>query len=464
MKPLVWLLHRKIELAIFLFGVLLRLSMSWNYHATWSYDSYLHWEVIQWIADHGKVPGAEATFESFHPPLYYAVGAWFLNHGVTRDGMVWVSIVCGVLRLGVIWAGLELYVVGSRLARVMALALAAAVAASVHIDGMVYPEALNGLLCAVAMVLVPLAFRRSTMARWPLAFAIGMVLGLAILTKISAVSVLGAVGVSVFLEFLISRKTLRIRLCNALPWAFTAVTCLAVCGWYYANNVRVYGQPFVTSFDLNSQYGMVADADKQRFLDRRTLGYLFDWDTSIYRFPYAIEGLGNHPRFFPVTVASTFVDFWCYRFQGYDMPWQPWHPGRSPRTRQDPTVMTFARCAVAGGTVIFAATVAAWFASLRRVVRHRDLGRLALLLVVLFAVAASAQYTIKYPIDGLGVIKGIYITFAGPPMYALFGIAASWAQRKRSLWPIFGSLAVALWLVVSYTVYCRLGLRILPVS
>jgi polynucleotide 5'-kinase involved in rRNA processing len=35
--------------------VLLRLSMVWNYHFAWSYDADFHWEVVQWILDHGTV-------------------------------------------------------------------------------------------------------------------------------------------------------------------------------------------------------------------------------------------------------------------------------------------------------------------------------------------------------------------------------------------------------------------------
>jgi hypothetical protein len=462
MKPLAWLSRRRIELGLFLFGVLLRLSMYWNYDPSWSYDSNLHWEVIQWIADNGKAPAAEATFESFHPPLYYAAGAWLLLHGVGRYGMAWFSIACGIVRLSVIWAGLELYVRGSRLARIMALALAAVTAASIHLDGMVYPEALHCCLDAVAMLLVPLAFRRSTMARWPIALAIGVLLGLGILTKISTIAVIAAVALAAFLESLIVRRAIVTRLCNALPWAFMLAVCLSVCGWYYARNVRAYGQPFITSFDIPSQSGLATEVEKLPFFDRRTLGYLFDWDATVYEFPYGRPGIGSPPRFLAVSIASTFVDFWDYGFQGYKKPWQI-KPGREQRSHTDIKVMTLARAAVWGGTVIFVATAVAWFAAFFRLLRDRDIGRLALLLIPLLTVLASLRFTIKYPLDGIGVVKAIYMTFGAAPAYALFGVAAGWAQRKRYLWPILASLVVALWLVAAYSVYCRLGLRILPV-
>jgi len=462
MKPLAWLFRRRIELALFLLGVLLRLSMYWNYHPAWSYDSNLHWEVIQWIADNGKAPSAEATFESFHPPLYYATSAWLLLHGVGRHGMAWFSIICGIVRLGVIWAGLELYVPGSRLARIMGLALAAVTAASIHLDGMVYPEALHGCLCAVAMLLVPLAFRRSMMARWPLALAIGVVLGLAILAKVSSAAVIAAVAAAALLETLIIQRTIVVRVCNALPWIFTLAVCLSVCGWYYARNVRVYGQPFITSFDIPSQSYIAAETDKHPLIDRRPLGFLFGWDPTLYENPYARSGFGNEPRLLAVAVASNFVDFWRYGFQGYQKPWLL-NPDRASLSTTQAKVMTAARAAVYGGTVIFLATVCAWFAASFRLLRDRDVGRLALLLFPLSTLLATLHFTTKFPFDGIGVIKSIYMTFGAAPAYGLFGVAASWSQRKRYLWPILASLIVALWLVAAYSVYCRLGLRLLPV-
>src|SRR5437867_2221119 len=238
MDGLRWLLRRKIELAVFLVGVLLRLSMVWNYHVTWSYDSETHWELVQWILDHHMVPGVESTFQSFHPPLFYATAAWLVQHGFTRETLVWFSIACGIIRLGTIWAGLELYVVSSRCARVMALALAAVVSASVHLDGMVYPEALNCMLNAVVMLLLPLAFRRSGKFRWPVTLAIGFILGAAMLTKVSTITVAGAIGSAVIAEFLLSRKLLRARMLNVLPWAGMFAVCLGMCGWYYARTMR----------------------------------------------------------------------------------------------------------------------------------------------------------------------------------------------------------------------------------
>jgi 4-amino-4-deoxy-L-arabinose transferase-like glycosyltransferase len=453
-----WLGQRKLELAVFLGGVLLRLTMTWNFDARWTYDADLHWQVVTWILEHGKVPHPESTFSSYHPPLYYAIAAGLVKLGFARAQVLWFSVFCGVVRLGLIWAGLEWYV-RSRWARVTALAVAAVVAASVHLDGMVYPEALSGTLIAGAMLLVPIAFRRSSRARWVVAGAVGLMLGLACLTKVSGFVVLSAVLAAAGLEFFVRRRPWRTRLRSGLPWVGMLGVVLAVSGWYYLRNVREYGTPFVTSFELPSQSWLVAaDVDKP-LLDRRTLGFVFGWNDAVYREPSRPSGLSRHPRFFPVAVASTVVDYWGYSYQGYEGahasgPGTPIRPAWQVRPA--------ARLAVVGGTVIFLAAAVAWLFAARHVLRRRDMGRLALLLIPLATLVGALAFAIRYPVDVYGVIKGVYMTFGAPPVYALYGVAVGWSRRRPERWPLFGLLLVALWLVGAYSVLCRLGVPLVP--
>jgi 4-amino-4-deoxy-L-arabinose transferase-like glycosyltransferase len=459
---LAWLRARWPELALFLLGALLRLSMAWSYDATWSYDSDGHWAVLEWIREHHAVPSPEAVLHAFHPPFYYATGAWLVDHGVSRAGMVWVSILCGILRLGLIWAGLELFLRESRRARLAALALAAVLAASVHPDGMVYSEAMSGMWVALGMLLVPLAFRRPPRTRWRLAAALGLVLGVALLTKISGLVLLLAVGVAALLELLGSEQAWRRRALDAAAWVGTLVLCLAVCGWYFGRNVRDYGRPFVTSFDLPSQHWLVAPQDDVPALHRRSLGYFLSWDPAIHRWPFSPAGLRPYPSFFPVAIASTFTDYYNFSFSGIDpsepSPMKDWLENR-PVT---PELLSFSRGAVLGGVAIFAATAAAWILAARRTLRARDFGRLALLLVPALMLAAALHFATLNPVDHYGVVKGVYLQFAAPPLYAVFGLAVEWLWQRRVRWAGLAVLGVAFWLVASYTLWCRLRVPLVP--
>ena len=461
-----WLGTRKTEVAIVLLGVLLRMSMWWNYDALGSYDSGEHWSVVQWIATHWRVPYPEFAFSAFHPPLYYGIAACLSRLGVSRANMPLLSIVLSCLELVVIWIGAELYLPRSRAARLATLALAAVLAALIHLGGMNYPEALSCLLNAMVILLVPLAFRRDGSDRWPLATLIGVLLGAALLTKVSAIAVIAAIAIGVAVELFTPRRSTRSRLLNLAPWAGAVVVCFAMSGWYFARNVREYGTPVVVSFDLPAQEGRrserpsVVDSERKKFLDRRTLGFLFGWDDSLFIHPFTPWGLDAHHRLVPVAVASTFVDFYSFGFEGYDHPFPRKGLERAPRGQA--AAEGFARAAVAGGMAIFFATLVTWIVACARLVRDRDFGRLTMVLVPLVTLLATFQFATRYPLDTHGVVKGIYMSFGAPPLYGLFGVAVGWAARTRDRLVVLLGLLAALWCAGAYSVFCRLGIRLLP--
>jgi hypothetical protein len=459
-----WLRIRRLELAVFLVGLVLRSSMAWSYDAGWAYDADGHWWVIEWMLAHHRVPPPDAVLHAFHPPLYYALAAWLIAHGVTRAGLVWISILCGSLRLALIWAGLELLLPTARLARLAGLALAAVLAASVHPDGMIYPEAMNGMWVTAAMLCVPGAFRSPPATRWRRACAIGLLSGLGMLTKISGLVLIASVGVAALLEFAFSARPWRRRALDLLSWSAMLAVCLAVCGWYFARNVRDYGRPFVTSFDLPSQHGLIAPYDAVPGLDRRTLGYFVGWDSSVLVWPFYPAGIQPYPRFFPVAIASTFTDYWNFSFAGLD-PAAPALMKDGAEARPVPDdLLAVARAGVLGGTLIFASVVCAWAAAVWVLFQQRDFGRLSLTFVPAVTLGAALQFATIHPVDSYGVVKGIYLQVGSAPLYGLFGLAMAWAGRERRRWPAFAALAAALWLVAAYTLWCRLRVPLIPLA
>jgi hypothetical protein len=457
-----WLGSRTPELALFLLGVLLRASMSWTYPRGWAFDYSDHWDVVKFIGEHGRIPEVEELREAFHPPFFYVSSALWLKLGVTSTELVAESIGCGIARLGLIWAGLEIYLPHSRAARLSALALAAVLAASVHVDGMVHPEALNGLWTATAMFLAAAGLRRSGGARWRLAIAAGVVLGIGMLTKISASIIVVALGVTAATELLLRRGALRTRVFRILPWAAAFCMCVAICGWYYARNVRGYHKLFLTSFDLRFEHSLVAESDKTPYLYRRALGFFIGWDPAIFKFPYFPTAIRPNSQFWPVAVASTFVDYWNYTFSGLS------RDQRSPMMalywQLSPRILRASQFSVIGGTAIFLAVVSAWCATIGKVLRRHDFSSFFLLLVPLVTVASAMHFAVANPVDHYGVIKGIYMQFGAPPMYALFGLAVAWCLEKSDRWPLFATLMAALWCVAAYTVYCRLRLPLVPLG
>lgn len=451
--------RRKLELGVLGIGILLRMSMAWNYHATWGYDADGHWQVVDWYVRHKSIPSPDDLFHAFHPPLFYVLAALLHSIGIARSELVWFSIGCGVVRLCLIWVAFELYLPRMRVARVSALALAAVTAASVHVDGMVYSEALSGMLLCAVMLLVPPLFNGRP-RRWLLGAMVGFLLGLAMLTKVSALAVLGALLLGGLLELLSLRAWSRVTN-RLLVWGALLVVFVGISGWYFARNVGPYGKVFVTSFDNHWQKG-----DMQRFahvpyLERRPVEYFVGWSSSVYEWPYYPSASAEMPRFFPVAIASTFMDFWNYSFASIR---PEAHTGMrvAGDRAMTPLVLQFSRYAVVGGTVMFLAVVLTWIACAFRLFQVKGWGLLSLLLVPLLVLVASLHFATNYPLDRYGVVKGVYMQFGAPPLFALFGVAVAWSTRAWWRFPFLAVLAGGFWLVTSYTVLARFGIQLFP--
>jgi 4-amino-4-deoxy-L-arabinose transferase-like glycosyltransferase len=279
------------ELALCALGVLLRLSMLGGYDIRWSYDSDDHWPYIAWFSTHWKLPPLSLSRETYHPPLYYVMAGTLLKLGAGR-GVQAFSFACGCARLGLIWYGIERYLPRRRMARLVALALAAVLPASVHLDGMITGEALSGLLATGALLLGAHALRTTGAARWRYAIMTGVVVGLQLLTKVSALATIGALGLAAVLEMVHRQDRWEGRLRRFVPWLGGLLVVGAVSGWYFARNERLHHKAFLSGFD-GLDTGYLGETQKTPYLDRRTLGFFLDWRSDIFRYPYSPAGSGG---------------------------------------------------------------------------------------------------------------------------------------------------------------------------
>jgi hypothetical protein len=445
-----WLRHRLPEILLVLFGIALRVSMLRSFPPQEGYDFEYHWEYVAWFARHGTLPPLELR-EAFHPPLFYVLAGWLVRWGSGPEGVQLVSVVCGGLRTVLLWAGLELYVPGSRLARIVALALAAVVPASVHIDGMVSGESLFSLLVLVALLLAPQVFRAAGPRRHAFAALSGLVLGLAVLTKASGLTVLGAVALPVLAQLVVGGEGWRGRARRLAPWCVAFVAFAMTSGWYFVRNQAHYGKPVLTSFDGWEAFYMVAYRDMP-IIFRRPPEFVVGWSPEIYDAPVYPSAALSRSRFFPILVASTFADYYNYSFA----PRRPDLPSVTAALKPMPAeALALARASVAGGTVVALVTLLAWCAMGVASVRARAYDGALLLLVPLIAVLAQLGFAIVYPYDLLGVVKGAYLQFASPPLAAVFGIGTAWLAGRGRLRLLAALPITALATVAAYTIYCR---------
>jgi hypothetical protein len=439
-------------------GVLIRLSMALTYDARIGFDFNAHWPHIQYIVARHELPPLAFNATACHPPLYHLLAALLVSFGLGAGALGWVSALWGMLRLVLIWVGLEKWLPESRLARVVALALSAVIPASAHLDGMITNETLVMLLSAGALLATPWAVAAARAGRVGPMVALSLLLALAMMAKISASVLVTSVAAAVALEiirarppsFASSTRALRARL---LPIIAGVVVLGSITGPFFVRNQILYGQTAPSAYEGYLKPNQ-AEWNAIPYVDRRPLGFYLGWNLGIYTQPYFPTALKPNPRFFPVLIATTFNDYYFFSYSGGG--------NYNERRWVSAAAVTLGALSVAGGTVIALCTVLAWFGAARVLWRRRDDGepdpRFALLLAPLLGLIGQLHFATKYPNDNFGPIKGAYLQFIAPVLCALFGVGVAWMWRRRARrgWRVAALAALgALGLVAAYSAHAR---------
>ena len=441
------------EAAALMLGVLLRISMATTFDVRRGFDFGGHWAIYNYILTHHALAPLTLSAPSYHPPLYYLVAAAAAKVGFGLGALGWLAASLGVGRLIVLWVGLERWLPESRLARVVALFTAAVIPAGLQIDGMVSNETLSTLFCALAIVAAPAAVEGARAGRVrPFAW-LALWLGLALITKYSAMVLVLALIVALALDLGRGSEpwwsALRVRW---KPFAIGAAIVVALSGWFYVRNQILYGLAAPTAYE-----GVLAPNQvpyqKIPYLSRRPLGFFWQWDNAIFSHPYVPTGARPQSRFFPVLIASTFSDYYSYCLAA----WGTGTPAVAIQRRPIPILAYYLSClSVIGGTFIALLTLLSWLGAARTLWRQPSDPRVVLLIVPLLGLLAQMHFATKYPNDDFGPIKGAYMQFVAPTLCGLFGLAVSWMWRR--VWARAGAVAAlgALLLVFVYSVDCRL--------
>jgi hypothetical protein len=441
------------EVAALLLGLLLRISMATTFNATDGFDFPGHWTILEYVATHHALAPLTLTAASYHPPLYYLIGAVGVSLGLGPGAFGWLAALWGVCRLGVVWVGLERWLPESRLARVVALFTAAVLPVGLQLDGMVTNETLSTLLCALAIVAAPAAIEAARAGRVKPFVWLAVWLGLALITKFSASALVLALLMALVLDLGRSpqpwRSALRVRW---RPLVAGAAIVVALSGWFFVRNQILYGMPAPTGYEGLMVHNQ-APYEKIPYLSRRPSAFYWQWESAIFSHPYVPTGTRPQARFFPVLVASTFSDYYSYCLAA----WEATTPVSYIHHRPVPVrAFELSRYSVMGGTLIALLTLVAWFGAVAWLRRRPSDPRSVLLVIPLLALLGQMHFATKYPNDDFGPIKGAYMQFVAPILCGLFGLAVSWMWRR--VWARAGAIAAfaALLLVFVYSVDCRL--------
>ena len=174
------------------------------------------------------------SYEWHQPPLYYAWAALFLPLG--PQAMRLASVLPGLACLLILYRAARLLLPGEPLTAITALGIAALLPTHIAITSTINNDVfLESCFSAILLLLLQCLLRGLTLWR---AGWIGVVLGLALLTKATALVLLPVIAAG----FLLMRRAGETYANLARAAALLGVWAAVISGWWFARNLHVYGE------------------------------------------------------------------------------------------------------------------------------------------------------------------------------------------------------------------------------
>ena len=241
------------------------------------FDLDAHLDYINYIRTHHALPLATDGWEMCQPPLYYLASAALLSAArvaTASDAAVHVlrifGLFMGITHVTLIFLSLRLLFPGQMKNLCAGLLLAAFLPENLYISHYVTNEGLSALFTS-ASIYFCLRILTQDESSWRLFLAVGLCLGAALLTKITALFaapfIFGALGA----RLLAGRdsnapraaraevkRSINLRLCVRTLGVAAAVT-FVVCGWHYLRVWKHFGSPVVHDWDPASGFAWWTD-------------------------------------------------------------------------------------------------------------------------------------------------------------------------------------------------------------
>jgi hypothetical protein len=218
------------------------------------YDVVHHYAYISYITEKGTLPLATEGWQMFQSPLFYllSAGLWkflslFLPANAAQFLLRIIPLCCGALQVQLAYQAVR-YVFPSRTdLQTLGTIVGGFLPMNFYISQVVGNEPLAGFLSAAAIVIaLGILTKTGPLPKGRLAF-LGIMLGLACLTKFTAVLLIPAFVL--LLIYVMSEKEQPPKSIVAGIAIFLGAVVL-VSGWYYLRNWIALGKPFVGGWDI----------------------------------------------------------------------------------------------------------------------------------------------------------------------------------------------------------------------
>ncbi len=241
------------------------------------FDADHHAQYVRYLLERRALPLADEGWQMFQPPLYYvltALGVAATGTQVDGPGAAWIvrllGLASGLAHLAVVAAGLRLLFPRDTRSQVLGLTVAGFLPCMLSMHQFIGNEPLMAAFAGGALLVTLHSLKGPP--RLSRELVLGALLGLAILSKISALLLLPPVFGALLFCALRDSAGRRRRLLGLMA---VSGTLLAVCGWYFVRVWQKFGTPFVGGWDVRRGIAWWQDPGYRTFADFLRFGHVF---------------------------------------------------------------------------------------------------------------------------------------------------------------------------------------------
>lgn len=224
-------------------------------------DGHLQYMII--IARKGRIPLATEGWQTFQSPLYYLLSAplyaFFasaLSEAKVTEVLRIVPMICGALQVQIAYHTMRVVCPEQRRAQIYGTLLAGLLPINIYLSQNLANEPLVAVFSTLLFLVLLLLIRNPEQywrVRW---FAlIGLLLGLAILTKLTALLLIPIIALAIY--FAATRtddQPSQLLIKSAVASVGVFALSLVVSGWYFVYNWMHLGRAFLGGWDESRGY------------------------------------------------------------------------------------------------------------------------------------------------------------------------------------------------------------------
>lgn len=409
----------------------IRVNNAFLFPIHFGFDAPANWDYIARLLTSWTLPAPGEGWSTSHPPLFYYLSA-LLGRTMGGGDKHAITIAVRLISSAIGLAGIALTVAwvrhsdpDSRLRSLIAAALLLFLPVHLYMSAMLGEEILSSALSSAVLVGVAVDLQRESDRRLPLAAigGLGLLAGLAFLTKLTGLLVIAAVGVAYLVDGLRRRD-----LATVLPRALVFGT-LAICigGWPYLHNRIEYGYFYPQNLMVHEIMFTMPPGE-------RSVGDYFNFPLATFRDPQVLS-----PNLLHSVWGTTYTTLW---FDG--------HRVALPRSQAQVARMGSALL-ILGLLPTLAFAVGAG-RGVRRVVREPGGPDTLLLALVVLTLAGYVVFTWRNP--WYATLKASYMLGAAVPFaYYTSEVLADWMRPGRRARQLAVTLPLLLLLVGSASTF-----------